>query len=130
MGSRRVTAGGGPTGLTCRANMTGTTMRHAGLRQMLSERRRELQDEVQSRMRDGAPTDRLRCVTTSNIPTPTSKATSSSFCSTRLLALLGRGRFLRATVLSTHNPNRRTSCRLATSTVTRYVRVAGIRNAK
>ena len=33
--------------------MTDTTMRNAGLRQMLSERRREMQDDVQSRIRDG-----------------------------------------------------------------------------
>ena len=37
--------------------MTDTTMRNAGLRQMLSERRREMQDDVQSRIRDGR-TDR------------------------------------------------------------------------
>ena len=34
-------------------NMTDTTMRHAGLRQMLSERRREIQGAVQSGLRDG-----------------------------------------------------------------------------
>ncbi len=33
--------------------MTDTTARDAGLRQMLSERRREMQDYVQSRIRDG-----------------------------------------------------------------------------
>jgi DnaK suppressor protein len=32
--------------------MTGTTTRNTGLRQMLSERRREMQDDVQSRIRD------------------------------------------------------------------------------
>ncbi len=32
--------------------MTDTTMRNASLRQMLSERRREIQDEVRSRIRD------------------------------------------------------------------------------
>jgi len=37
--------------------MTDTTMRNAGLRRMLSERRREMQDDVQSRIRDGR-TDR------------------------------------------------------------------------
>jgi DnaK suppressor protein len=37
--------------------MTNTTKRNAGLRKMLSERRREIQAEVQSRMRDGR-TDR------------------------------------------------------------------------
>lgn len=37
--------------------MSTTTIRNAGLRQMLSERRRELQDHVQSRIRDGR-TDR------------------------------------------------------------------------
>jgi DnaK suppressor protein len=37
--------------------MIDTTMRNAGLRQMLSERRREMQDDVQSRIRDGR-TDR------------------------------------------------------------------------
>jgi DnaK suppressor protein len=37
--------------------MTDITTRHAGLRQMLSERRREMQDEIQSRIRDGL-TDR------------------------------------------------------------------------
>jgi DnaK suppressor protein len=37
--------------------MTDTAMRDAGLRQMLSERRREMQDDVQSRLRDGR-TDR------------------------------------------------------------------------
>ena len=37
--------------------MTDITTRHAGLRQMLSERRREMQDEIQSRIRDGR-TDR------------------------------------------------------------------------
>ena len=33
--------------------MTETTIRNAGLRQMLSERRREIQDDVKSRIRDG-----------------------------------------------------------------------------
>ena len=37
--------------------MTDITMRNAGLRQMLSERRREMRDDVQSRIRDGR-TDR------------------------------------------------------------------------
>ena len=37
--------------------MTDTTIRNADLRQMLIERRREMQDEVQSRIRDGR-TDR------------------------------------------------------------------------
>ena len=37
--------------------MTDTTMRNADLRQMLSERRREMQNDVQSRIRDGR-TDR------------------------------------------------------------------------
>jgi DnaK suppressor protein len=35
------------------ANMTVTAKRRAGLRQMLADRRRELQDEVQARIRDG-----------------------------------------------------------------------------
>jgi RNA polymerase-binding transcription factor len=34
-------------------NMTDTTARDAGLRQMLSERRREMQDYVHTRIRDG-----------------------------------------------------------------------------
>jgi DnaK suppressor protein len=38
---------------TQETNMSTTTIRNAGLRQMLSERRRELQDHVQSRIRDG-----------------------------------------------------------------------------
>jgi DnaK suppressor protein len=33
--------------------MSNTTNRNAGLRQMLSERRRKMQDEVQARIRDG-----------------------------------------------------------------------------
>lgn len=37
--------------------MTATTRRNVGLTQMLSERRRELQDDVQSRIRNGR-TDR------------------------------------------------------------------------
>jgi hypothetical protein len=37
--------------------MTKTTVRNTDLRRMLSERRRELRDDVQSRMRDGR-TDR------------------------------------------------------------------------
>jgi DnaK suppressor protein len=43
--------------VTQETNMNGTTKRNAGLRQMLSERRREMQNEVQSRIRDGR-TDR------------------------------------------------------------------------
>jgi DnaK suppressor protein len=38
-------------------NMTDTTSRHAGLRQMLMERRRQMQDDIQSRIRHGR-TDR------------------------------------------------------------------------
>ena len=39
--------------------MTDTAIRNVGLRHMLSERRREIQDEVQSRIRDGR-TDRSK----------------------------------------------------------------------
>ena len=61
--------------------MTNAGKRNADLKRMLIERRREMQDEVQRRIRDGRTDGRRKYVTTSNIPTPTSKATSNWRCS-------------------------------------------------
>ena len=58
--------------------MTDTTLRNAGLRQMLSERRRETQDASKAASATAAPTDRLRCVTTANIPTPAFREIASA----------------------------------------------------